>query len=241
MGQRRRVVVTGAAGRIARAVRKPLAARWDLYETDVVAGDRIGALDVTDPQACLSAFAGADAVIHLAAVPAPDATWEELLPANVIGAHAVATAAAACGVRRLVLASSLQAVSAAPGHRQLRSEDQGRPANLYGATKVWAEALGSWVAATSQTSVVALRIGYFSAERPDPAAVTPRERAAWLSARDAAELLRAAVEADVRFAVANGTSANRYPLADLHDTQVELGYRPVDDAWADPGDPARPS
>jgi nucleoside-diphosphate-sugar epimerase len=137
-------------------------------------------------------------------------------------------------VRRLVLASSLQAVAARPPEVQVRGDDQARPANLYGATKAWAEALGSWVAASSATSVVALRIGYFAVERPAADSVTPLERAAWLSARDAAELVRAAVEADgVDFLVADGVSANRHPRADVGRTVRELGYRPVDDAWAD--------
>ncbi|MDQ3611305.1 MAG: NAD-dependent epimerase/dehydratase family protein, partial [Actinomycetota bacterium] len=172
-------------------------------------------LDVTDARACTSVFAGADTVVHLAAVPDPEADWDVLLPANVVGAHAVAQAAVQAGVRRLVLASSLQAVSAMPTGTQVRAEDPPRPANLYGATKAWAEALGAWVAATSSTSVVALRIGNFKVERPDPDVTSSRERAAWLSPRDAADLLRAAVEADVRLVVANGISANRYRQADL--------------------------
>jgi hypothetical protein len=104
---------------------------------------------------------------------------------------------------------------------------------LYGATKAWAEALGAWVAgASASTSVVALRIGYFAESRPG-AAVPDRARSAWLSPRDAAELVRAAVEADcVKFAVANGISANRYLAADLEETMQQLGYRPADDAWA---------
>jgi nucleoside-diphosphate-sugar epimerase len=228
----RRVVVTGAAGSIGRAVRDELRGRWDLRETDKNAGVGMEPLDVTDLDACREAFAGADAVVHLAAVPDPDASWERLLPANVIGAYTVARAAVDVRVRRLVLASSLHAVAGAPEGRQRRAADQARPATLYGASKAWAEALGSWVAATSATSVVALRIGNFLRGRPDPAAPL-HDLSAWLSARDAAELLRAAVEADgVRFLVANGTSANRHRIADLHDTQTLLGYRPVDDAWA---------
>jgi hypothetical protein len=55
---------------------------------------------------------------------------------------------------------------------------------------------------------------------------------AWLSPRDAAELVRAAVETDgLEFMVANGTSANRYRRADLQDTMQQLSYRPIDDAW----------
>ena len=228
----RRVLLTGAGGLIGRAIGPLLPAGWDLVRTDVRASDGIRTLDVTDLEACRTAFSGADAVVHLAAVPDPDASWEQLLPANVVGAHQVAVAAGECGVRRLVLASSLQAVSATPAGTQIRSTDPPRPANLYGATKAWAEALGSWVAATTATSVVALRIGYFAVQRPDADAVSPAERAAWLSPRDAAELVRAAVEADdVEFVVATGTSANRYRRADLEDTIRRLGYRPRDDAW----------
>ena len=54
-----------------------------------------------------------------------------------------------------------------------------------------------------------------------------------LSARDAAELVRAAVESEgLTFVVANGISANRYRRADLEQTVSSLGYHPVDDAWA---------
>jgi uronate dehydrogenase len=113
-----------------------------------------------------------------------------------------------------------------------RTNDPPRPGNLYGATKAWAEALGAWVAGVSaSTSVVALRIGYFAEARPH-AAIPDRERSAWLSPRDAAELVRAAVEADcVQFTVANGISANRYLAAELEETTQQLGYHPADDAW----------
>jgi hypothetical protein len=89
------------------------------------------------------------------------------------------------------------------------------------------------VAASCATTVVALRIGYFAVERPVAGAVAPVERAAWLSGRDAAELVRAAVEAEgIDFIVADGVSANRHARADVGRTVRALGYRPVDDAWA---------
>lgn len=232
---RRRVVLTGAAGHIGRAVTPLLPADWDVQSTDLTASDGVSALDIGNPDACREAFAGADAVIHLAAVPDPEASWERLLPANVIGVYQVAQAAVSCDIRRLVLASSLHAVSAASDHTQLRVGDPPRPGNLYGATKAWAEAIGAWVAATTSTSVVALRIGYFAPQRPDADTVPARELSAWLSPRDAAELVRAAVEAvGLNFVVANGISANRYRRADLSETMQQLGYRPVDDAWQSP-------
>lgn len=226
------VVVTGAAGGIGRAVLPLLPRTWHVRATDLVTSEDVARLDVSDQHACRSAFSGADAVVHLAAVPDPHAAWDELLPANVVGVHAVAQAAMGAGVRRLVLASSLQAVSAVAAGTQRRAGDPPRPANLYGATKAWAEAVGSWVAATSSTSVVALRIGSFKIERPHPDTTSAGSRAACLSPRDAAELIRAAVEADVTgLVVANGISANRYRQADLETTTRALGYRPTDDPW----------
>ena len=231
--QRRRVVLTGAAGAIGSAIAPQLSTRWDLQLTDARSGGAVQQLDVADLHSCLAAFARADAVVHLAAIPDPHATWDQLLPANVVGAHHVVQAAMDCGVRRLVLASSLQTVSAYPAGRQVRTADAPRPANLYGATKAWLEALGAWAASSSDTSVVALRIGFFAEAPPVGPGATARDRAAWLSPRDCAELVRAAVEAEgVSWAVANGISANRYRHADLSDAELLLGYRPVDDAWA---------
>ena len=226
------MVLTGAAGGIGSSITPQLSERWNLHRTDLEASHGIEALDVTDLAACRAAFVGADAVIHLAAVPDPDASWEQLMAPNVIGAYHVARAAADCGVRRLVLASSLHVMSAGPDETQVRESDPARPGNLYGATKAWAEAVGAWVAKTTSTSVVALRIGYFSVEPPIEGKVTSRDMSAWLSSRDAAELVRAAVEAEgLDFVVAHGISANRYRSADLKETMRRLDYRPSDDAW----------
>ena len=225
-------MVTGAAGRIGQAICAALAERWDLVPVDIEPSKGVARMDVTDGAACRDAFAGADAVVHLAADPDPEASWDSLLPANIQAPYEVGTAAVACGVRRLVLASSLHAVGGYPQRRQRRATDQPRPVNLYGATKAWVEALGAALAATSSTTVVALRIGYFAETRPDDDEAWPGQRSAWLSTRDAAELVRAAVEAtDVDGAVVvKGISANRYQFADLGEARA-LGFSPQDDAW----------
>lgn len=229
----RRVVVTGAAGRIGSVVLANLAAHWQIRATDLKPAPGIEALDVTDFDCCVSMFRGADAVVHLGANPHPQAEWDELRGPNVEGAYAVAAAARECGVRRLVLASSVQAVSAYPEMLQRRVDDAPRPANLYGATKAWAEALGGWVAATSHTSVVALRIGYFSERPPAGEAASPRNLSAWLSHRDCARLIQAAVESEHEgLIVVNGISANRYRLAELGEAEHRIGYVPIDDTWA---------
>jgi uronate dehydrogenase len=229
----RRVVVTGAGGRIGTVVRRSLASRWQIRATDVKPTDGVEALDVTDFDRCLETFRGADAVVHLAANPSPSAEWSALRGPNMDGAYAVAAAARECGVRRLVLASSVQAVSAYPDTLQRRGQDAPRAANLYGATKAWAEALGGWVAASSDTSVVALRIGYFAERSPQGEDASPRNLSAWLSHGDCARLIQAAVECERDgFVVVNGISANRYRIAELGETERQIGYAPLDDAWA---------
>ncbi|MDQ1416762.1 MAG: hypothetical protein QOF81_2375 [Acidimicrobiaceae bacterium] len=227
-----KLLLTGAAGRIGRAISPALEERWDVAATDLP-GTGLAELDVTDLAACRQACVGMDAVVHMAGVPDPNADWDALLPANVVGTHHIARAAMDRGVRRLVLASSAQAVAGYPPGRQLRAEDRVRPPNLYGATKAWAEAIGSWAASSSDTTVVVLRIGFFAERPPTGADATPRNMAAWLSHRDAARLVVAAVEADnVRYFVANGISANRYQHLDLTTTRNTIGYAPLDDAWA---------
>ena len=112
-----RVLVTGAAGAIGSAVTARLSDRWRLRATDLRAGDGIDALDITDADACHAAFAGLDAIVHLAGNPSPDANWSQLHGPNVTGTYVVAAAARDCAVPRLVLASSQQAVSAYPDTR----------------------------------------------------------------------------------------------------------------------------
>jgi uronate dehydrogenase len=93
-----------------------------------VAGSGCLELDVTDAAACRAAFDGVDAVVHLAEVPDPKPHWDQLLPANVIDVHSMATAAMATRTRRLMLASCLQAVSAYPADLQVRPMNRrGRP------------------------------------------------------------------------------------------------------------------
>jgi nucleoside-diphosphate-sugar epimerase len=177
-----------------------------------------------------------DAVVHLAANPDPESDWSALRAPNLEGAYVVAATARECGVSRLVLASSLHAVSGDLDTVQHRAEDPPRPANLYGATKAWAEALGAWVAASSNTSVVALRIGYFAPSPPTGSEATPRNLGAWLSAIDCAELVRAAVESDVTgLTVVIGVSANRHRIAAFGESENRIGYQPRDDAWEHPG------
>src|SRR5262245_55763744 len=105
-----RVLVTGSAGRIGRAVVAELKARgrpvrgFDLVPTPGLDDCVVG--DITDGVAVRRAVEGAGTVIHLAATPDDDDFLARLVPNNVVGVYQVLEAARLAGLRRLVLASS---------------------------------------------------------------------------------------------------------------------------------------
>ena len=63
--------------------------------------------DVSDADAVAAAMAGMDAVLHIAAVPDPRNSFEEVLSSNIVGTHNVLEACRQAGIKRLVYASSI--------------------------------------------------------------------------------------------------------------------------------------
>lgn len=242
VNQRMRVAVTGGDGMIGGILGDRLSDRFDLSLLS-----RADA-DVTDAAALERAFAGADAVVHLAASAEVDASWETLLPANIVGAYHAFEVARRTGVKRVVFASSNHAVGmymwdddrfADPEHpEQLGTNVPVRPDSVYGATKVWGEGLGRLYAERHDLRVVCLRIGWVTEDdrpptvtdaRTEPARVARRAPGMWLSHRDCASLVEASLTADVRFAIVNGVSDNTGRWFSLEDGRRLLGWEPADD------------
>lgn len=232
-----KVLVTGASGRIGTAfVAWCVGGPFDIVRSDTRAGE--GApfpfthLDVTDAAACRRACEGMDAVLHLAADPAPTSPFlERVLPLNIVGTFNMVEAATDAGVQRFVFASSAQAVEGYPLDHQIREADAPCPANDYGVGKAFGEALCA-SRAGGPTSFVALRIAYYD-EQPPPASEPLRQRMAWLSARDANHLLERSLLAPVAGStVGHGISDNASKRMSLAQTRDVLGYAPQDDAFA---------
>lgn len=99
--------------------------------------------------------------------------------------------------------------------------------------KAFAEALCASLAVRApDTSLLSLRIGYFATQRP-PADSRLRNRMAWISPRDVAQLLWAAVTADVTgHHVLHGVSDNAAKQLAIEETRRLVGYAPLDDAFA---------
>lgn len=231
----RRLLVTGAAGRIATAVRpvlRELAAEVVLTDRVEVAepapGESFARADLADPAPWDGLAAGCDAVLHLGAVP-DEAAFDVLAGPNLHGAFHVCEAARRAGVRRLVLASSGRATGFYRVGERLDGDATPRPDGLYGATKAFAEALGRMYADKFGLEVVALRIGTFE-ERPR----TTRDLSTWLSPGDAGRLVRAALTGPVDgFVAVYGASAN---TRGWWEQPRRLGYVPLDDAEQYAGD-----
>jgi uronate dehydrogenase len=188
---------------------------------DLVAPETSVPADLTDFDAVLRAVEGVDAVIHLGAVP-NEAPFEQIAGPNLHGAFHVFEACRRFGVKRVVYASSNHATGMYPVGVPLDGSFPPRPDGLYGASKVWGEALGRMYVDRFGLSVVCLRIGSF---QPRPR--EKRELATWLSHEDGVRLFRAALTAEVDFAVVYGGSKNtrRWWPPD-----TEIGFAPVDDA-----------
>lgn len=232
------VLVTGASGRIGSKFVAGAGAvdlvRADLHEGPSGRPGRFLALDVTDPAACRAACDGMDGVLHLAADPSPEADFREVvLPLNMVGTYNMVEAAMAVGVQRFVFASSVQAVEGYPLDHQPRESDAPRPTNDYGVGKAFGEALCAAAALRSATTFVSVRIGHFGEERPGPDE-SLRNRMAWLSVRDAVQVLALALIAPIEgHEVVHAISDNAAKRISLLRTRRLLGYQPVDDAFAD--------
>ena len=111
----KRVLVTGAGGRLGRHVLTLCADAGIATSalalannaTPPIAADRVVIGDARDPLVVSDAVADVDAVVHLAAIPSPaGGTAEEVFLGNTAATFTVLEQAALAGVRRAVIASS---------------------------------------------------------------------------------------------------------------------------------------
>ncbi|GAA3171796.1 MULTISPECIES: NAD-dependent epimerase/dehydratase family protein [Streptomyces] len=228
----RTVLLTGAAGGLGTLMREllpPYGYRLRLFDERPVPGapDAITA-PLADREALRAAVRGSDAVIHFAGISL-EASFDQILRANIEGVHQLYEAAREEGVRRVVFASSNHAVGFTPrppdGSAAIGIDTPRRPDTFYGLSKGFGEDLASLYHDLHGIETVSLRIGSCF---PEPTSV--RMLSIWLSPADCARLLHAALTAEnVGHTVAYASSANTRLWWDLS-TARALGYRPQDDS-----------
>lgn len=236
---RRRILITGATGTIGTLLAERLADDYDVVQQGRTARTEEQArvlrrADLTDHDEVLELMDGIDTVLHLAGQASPEADWEAVLSANIVGYRNVLEAAREAGVRRVVFASSNHAMGMYDRHEEwpVYPHHLPRADSLYGVSKVFGETLGRFYHDEHGLDVISLRIGWFS---QDPTNIEEEVlRAMWLSGDDAERVFRGAIEAEVRYGVYYAVSDNPNRRWDLTNTMLELGYRPKD-AWDEVG------
>jgi NAD+ dependent glucose-6-phosphate dehydrogenase len=239
------VLLTGASGRVGRAILGRLGDTydWRLVDREPPTGDTEHiylVADVTDSEAMVEAMADVDVVVHLAGDPRPEAPWDSVLANNIDGTQTVLDAATTAGVEKFVFASSNHAVGGYETDertpRMYRSDDNfdldgtelPRPSNFYGVSKAAGETLCRYYHDEHGISVVCLRIGNLTKNHPPED--YERGQAMWLSHRDCAQLFERAIEADYDYEIVYGISDNDRKYYSLEGAREVLGYEPEDNS-----------
>lgn len=195
-----RVLVTGASGAVGQPLCVELRGRGDVVrgfdraqEGGSDACDEFVTGDLADAALVRSAVDGVDAIVHLAAIP-DEAPFADLVTPNFLGLFHVLDAARHYHVRRVILASTVQAVAGAGAGK--RSTSLRVPTNHYALTKLFAEDMGEMYARRFGLQVVAARIGWMVRSPREAALIQELNLLEWyVSRRDVAEFLHAALHA----------------------------------------------
>jgi uronate dehydrogenase len=232
-----RILITGAAGKVATSLRPRLATPGrTLRLLDIVApepidgtgAEEIVVASVDDQDAMVAACEGVDAIVHLGG-QSKEADAEEVLRLNAYGSYCLLEAARRTGVSKVVLASSSHA---AGFHRRDDAYPEGLPADLpprpdtlYGWSKAAVEGIGSLYHDRFGLDVICLRIGLWFPTPPQT-----RGLATWLSPDDGARLVEACIAVEKPgFRIVWGVSRNTRRWWSLAEGEA-IGYFPKDDA-----------
>ena len=233
-----KVIVTGGSGKAGRAVVADLVSHgYDVTNVDVAASRDPGAstlvADLTDLGQTIDSLIGADAVVHLAAIPAPFVLPDgETFRVNMMSTYNVFSAAAQLGMQKVVWASSETLIGLPFEREQPRyapiDEDHPRlPEFHYALSKLAGEVIGEQFSRWTGIPYVALRYSNVMEETDYQMFPKfwddPKSRAwnlwGYVDARDVAQCTRLALETDVpgaeAFLVAAADTCMTQPSAEL--------------------------
>lgn len=234
MSNKKHVLITGGAGFVAGMLREHWGDAYNLRLADINPIENLALhetffqLDITQLNSFRQACEGIHTVIHLAADRSPRADfYETLLNLNIIGAYNAFHAAHEAGCKRLIFASSVNAILGYNGQTPVEWDVPIFPTNVYGATKCWGEALGRVYSETHGLSCICVRLG---SPRLDPnTTYDPDKPSMLISPRDTAHLFQQCVEVEhTPFAIVHGVSDNKVNWMGIEKTQEILGYKPQD-------------
>lgn len=228
MTDMKRILLTGANGGVATAIRPLLREHYRLRLSDRrpmddrVSGEEDIPADLEDIGQLRQAIAGVDGIIHLGGYSI-EAEWDTIHAANITGCYNLFEAARLEGVRRIVFASSNHAVGFYPRAQTIGIDVPVRPDTRYGLSKAFGEAAAALYAYKYGAEVLCIRIGNIADKPADR-----RRLAIWQSPRDFVQLARIGLEhPDIRHEIVYGASDNLRGWYD-NSNATRLGYRPMD-------------
>ena len=227
----KRVVITGAAGRIGTALRQHLRGHYPILRLADVAslaetgpGEEHMKVEAGDLAQMERAMEGADGLVHLAATVG-EGPWEKILNNNIIGTYNAFEAARRKGIKRVVYASSIHVHGFYRRDQLVGADTPHRPDSRYGVSKVFGEGLARMYADKFDMEFVCLRIASY---RPKPTKL--RELGTWISPRDIAQLVRRSLDMPgVHFEILYGVSRNTRRLY-YDPNAARFGYHPEDNS-----------
>jgi nucleoside-diphosphate-sugar epimerase len=252
-----RVVVTGGAGKAGRAVVHELLAHdYDVVSVDLardpsLTNEQQLVADLTDYGETVDALKGFDAVVHLAAIPAPGLKPDELtFRVNATSTYNVFAAAPLLGLQRVVWASSettlgLPFERERPRYAPIDEEHPPLPESSYALSKLVSEEMARQFSRWNGIPYLGLRFSNVMEPHDyerfpgfwDDAELRRWNLWGYVDARDVAQSCRLALEADlggaeVFIVAADDTVMNRpsadlmaevYPDVELRDVVGEFG------------------
>jgi len=248
VSKRKKLFVTGAAGRVGAALCPHLRDRYALRRLfhsnipdDAPPEDEIVVSDMTDFPAMLEATAGVDAIVHLAL-----SSWGHrgamrieahrarlTFDVDMKGAYHLFEAARINGIPTVIYASTNHVTGINEKEGIVSHPDEPvRPDSIYGVGKAFGEALGRCYADVYGLRVFCLRIANFNG-REEPGRYYEPGQSRWLSPRDLAQLTWRCIEAEgLNWGIFYGVSRGAERKWDLSNAQELLGYEPEDDGSA---------
>ena len=225
----RRLLLTGAAGNLGRALRSGLKAHCGVLRLSDIAdlgtaaaGEELMPAPLEQADAVDALLDGVDAVVHLGGVSV-EGPFEPILQANIVGTYNLYEAARKHRVRRIVFASSNHVTGFYRQDEVIDATMPMRPDGHYGLSKAFGENLAQFYFDRFGLETVSLRIGSSFPEPKDR-----RMLATWLSCDDLERLVVASLTAPVvGHSVIYGMSDNTTSWWD-NTPAKHIGYRPRD-------------